>query len=310
MTAAKAGIGISKFISTGNEADRHFEDCLEYIAQGEDTHIIAAYIEGLKEGRRFFELAKETTVNKPIIALKAGATRGSTRAARSHTGALTGSDEIYTAAFRQAGVIRIEDEDELCDVAIALQHQPLPRGNRVGIFTLGGGIGVVTTEASEKEGLKIAPLEPATLDKLSAILPSRWSHGNPVDTAGMFNRPVDNAETVLTCLGILMEDGNVDCIISLASPVRGAFDPDASTDAEHIKAIRKENEKTLDTLSQLVKRYEKPLVICGASPSPMPDETNTWSLPIEAGIPVYQNPRRAAKVMRHLAWYWNYLNSL
>ena len=140
---------------------------------------------GLREGRRFFNLAREITRQKPIVAIKSGTTEASAKAARSHTGALAGSDAIYTAAFKQAGVIRVEDEEELCDTALALYRLPLPRGNRVGILTIGGGFGVVTAEDCEKEGLEITTLEPQTLKKMSAILPSRWVPGNPVDLVGI-----------------------------------------------------------------------------------------------------------------------------
>src|SRR4030042_1485970 len=163
--AAGRGIGLSKFVSTGNEADLRLEDYLEYLGQDKVTRIIAAYIEGLREGRRFYELAKEITRKKPIVVMKSGTTGASARAARSHTGALAGSDNVYTAAFKQAGVIRVEDEEELCDVALSLRDLPLPRGNRVAILTMGGGFGVVTAEVCEKEGLEIATLEPQKLKK-------------------------------------------------------------------------------------------------------------------------------------------------
>src|SRR3989304_2113777 len=117
----------------------HLEDYLTFLAQDEKTRIIAAYIEGLREGRRFYELAKEITKQKPIVVMKSGTTGASAKAAKSHTGALAGSDAVYAAAFKQAGVIRAEDEEELADIVLALCHLPLPRGNRVGILTMGGG---------------------------------------------------------------------------------------------------------------------------------------------------------------------------
>jgi acetyltransferase len=125
--AASRGIGLSKFIGTGNEADLHLEDYLEFLAHDQDTRIIAAYIEGLREGRRFFRLAKEITPTKPIVVIKTGTTGESGRAAKSHTGALAGSDAIYSAAFKQTGVIRAEDEEELSDVVMTFLNQPLHR---------------------------------------------------------------------------------------------------------------------------------------------------------------------------------------
>ena len=146
---AGRGVGLSKVVSTGNEADLHLEDYLEFLARDEHTGVIALYVEGLREGRRFFNLAKEITRKKPIVVMKSGTTDSSARAAKSHTGALAGSDAVYTAAFKQAGVIRAEDEEELADVVLALCNVPLPRGNRVGILTIGGGFGVVTAEVCE-----------------------------------------------------------------------------------------------------------------------------------------------------------------
>ncbi|MFC1953562.1 acetate--CoA ligase family protein [Chloroflexota bacterium] len=301
MTASRVGLGLSKFLSTGNEASQHLEDCLEYLAGDEETKIIAVYIEGLREGRRFFQLAKEITPRKPIIAIKAGGTEDSARAAMSHTGALTGSEPVYQAAFKQAGVLRVEDGEELCDLALALLHQPLPRGNRIGILTIGGGIGVVTTEAVGKEGLKIAGLQSTTLEKLNAILPPRWSHGNPVDTAGIFHRPPDQANIVLSCLGILMEDENIDCVLSLASPLISAFGFNDNPDAERMKVIQNTNKKNVKILGEYIQKKEKPLIFYDRTPpQSLEDETSISSLYLKEGIPVYYNVRRAARILRHL----------
>jgi acetyltransferase len=149
------GIGISKFVSTGNEADLHLVDYLEYLASDDETKIIGAYVEGIREGQRFFQLAKEITIRKPIVFIKTGGTEGALRAARSHTGALAGSDTVLAAVFKQTGVIKVDDDEELCDVVLSLLSQPLPRGNRVGILTIGGGFGVMAAEACDREGLEI-----------------------------------------------------------------------------------------------------------------------------------------------------------
>jgi acyl-CoA synthetase (NDP forming) len=304
--AATRGLGLSKFISTGNEADLRLEDYLEYLAHDEDTRVITAYIEGLREGRRFFQLAQEITVRKPIIAIKTGTTGESSRAARSHTGALAGSDAVYTAAFKQAGVIRADDEEELCDVASALISQPLPLGKGIGILTMGGGFGVVTAEACEKEGLRIASLEAQTVEKMNAILPPRWSHGNPVDLVGI--RSAAEATTVSSCLSLLMADKNVDAVISLLPPsvpppgLTGTFSP------EHLRAIQMENQKHLAFLNQQVKQYGKPLVLIRRFFSQPAGETNASSSTPQERIPEYSHPRRAARALRHLAWYRQYLD--
>ena len=306
--AASRGIGLSKFVSTGNEADLRLEDYLEFLAQDEDTRIIAVYIEGLREGRRFYELAREITREKPIVAMKSGTTEASAKAARSHTGTLAGSDAIYTAAFKQAGVIRAEDEEELCDMALALHNLPLPRGNRVAILTIGGGFGVVTAEDCEKEGLEITPLEPQTLKKMSAILPSRWTPGNPVDLVG--TRPVGGDNVGAACLQLLLEDKNVDGIISLLPPM--IFPPGpmaASLSQEQIRAIQKENDKNEEMLYRQLQKYNKPLVYIRRMNAYYAHEPNKPDAPPKLKIPEYAHPRRAARVLRYLASYRKYLES-
>jgi acyl-CoA synthetase (NDP forming) len=301
-----SGIGFSKFISTGNEADLHLEDYLEYLAQDENTEIITAYIEGLREGRRFFQLAKETTVSKPIIVIKAGGTKQSARAVRSHTATLAGSEVVYAAAFRQAGVIRVDDDDELCDVVTALLYQPLPRSNRIGILTIGGGLGVVAAEAGEKEGLEIAQLAPSTVGKLDACLPSRWSHGNPVDMAGtsMAEYPV-----IFSSLWALMEDENVDAILLQAPVGLGTERLSRMFNAAEIRAFRQAEESNLSLLSQQVRKYGKPVFMVKPAVE-FATDPEVASLFHREGIPVYPSPRRAARVLNHLAWYRRYLNAI
>ena len=301
-TGMASGIGFSKFISTGNEADLHLEDYLDYLAQDQDTRIITAYIEGLKEGRRFLQLAKETTTRKPMIVIKAGGTEASAKAARSHTGALAGSDVVYDAAFRQAGVIRVHDNDELCDVLVAFLNQPLPRNNRIGILAIGGGLGVVAAEACEQEGLKIAPLSSLTIEKLDNYLPSRWSRGNPVDTAGMI---AAKRHLLFASIFALIEDENVDAILLLLPMVfnserLSAFLGLKGKETNAFKEIQKEN---LIAIKERAKECGKPVFVV-----PLLRDEEASSFLLKEGIPAYHSPRRAARVLRHLAWYSHYLD--
>jgi acetyltransferase len=306
QTAASRGIGMSKVISTGNEADLHLEDYLTFLAQDEHTCVIAAYIEGLREGRRFYELAKEITRQKPMVVMKSGTTEAAAKAARSHTGALAGSDAVYTAAFKQAGVMRAEDEEELAGIVLALCHLPLPRGRRVGILTMGGGFGVVTAEVCEKEGLEIASLERQTLKKMESVLPPRWTPGNPVDLVG--TRPSDGENVSDICLRLLLEDNNVDCVISLLPPmvmVPGLM-PDLSR--AQILARQAENNRNQEKLYRQIKKHDKPLVYIRRMNiyyAQEPGKTDTQKVT----IPEYAHPRRAARVLRYLAEYRQYLES-
>jgi acyl-CoA synthetase (NDP forming) len=302
-TVTASGIGFSKFISTGNEADLHLEDYLEYLAQDQNTGVITAYMEGLREGRRFFQLAKRTTANKPIIVIKSGGTKASARAVKSHTGVLAGSDAVYDAAFRQAGVIRVHDNDELCDVLVALLNQPLPRNNRVGILAIGGGLGVMSAQACEQEGLKVEPLSSLTMEKLDSYLPSRWSRGNPVDTAGMI---AAKRHLLFAALIALMEDENVDAVLLLLPMV---------FNSERIKVFLNLNDQEAKSFQEVQKEHlrmvKKRATECGKPFFVVPlfrDEEATSFL-LSEGIPAYRSPRRAARVLRHLAWYSHYLKS-
>ncbi|GAG22113.1 unnamed protein product, partial [marine sediment metagenome] len=152
------GAAFSKYVSSGNEADLTVEDYLEFFAEDEETKVICAYIEGIKDGRRFFDLARHITKEKPFVVMKVGRTAEAARAVLSHTGSLAGSDAVHDAIFRQCGVIRVEEVDELLDIALALIRQPLPRGKKVGILTAGGGFGAVATDACRRYGLEVPAL--------------------------------------------------------------------------------------------------------------------------------------------------------
>jgi acyl-CoA synthetase (NDP forming) len=299
------GIGFSKFVSTGNEADLHLEDYLEYLAQDDKTKVITAYIEGLREGRRFLQVARETAVKKPIVVIKAGRTRESARAIRSHTATLAGSDAVYAAAFKQAGVIRVEDDDELCDVVTALLYQPLPRTSRVGILTIGGGLGVVAAEASEREGLEVARLTPSTIEKLNACLPPRWSHSNPVDMAGI---SLAENPTVFSALWALMEDKNVDAILLQAPVGLSTKRLSATFTREEIRAFRESERNNLDLLRQRIPKHGKPILMVKPAVE-FASDPEVFSLLRRERLPVYSTPRRAAKVLNHLAWYKRYLDT-
>jgi len=298
------GVGFNKFVCCGNEADIKLEDYLEHFAIDPKTKLIMLYIEGLRDARRFIEVAKEITKTKPIVAMKAGGTKNAARASKSHTGALAGSDDVYTAAFRQAGVIRVDDDQELCDVSISLLNQPLPQGNKTGILTMGGGLGVVTAEACEKEGLDIADLETSTIKKLDDLLPSRWSHGNPVDLVGS---NMANGPDIMSVLWILMEDKNIDVIISnawLGRNHRRFQDVKTKKSEENYGA----EEEKIREFSRQVKKYGKTLLMIG-SPPQQPADLDDFYRYHMGGFVVCLQPKQAARIMNSLIWYKRYLES-
>lgn len=314
----ESGAGFSKFVSVGNEVDLHFEDFLEYLAQDDDTRVITGYIEGLRKGRDFVRLASETTKKKPIVVVKVGRTGAGAKAAKSHTSAVAGSDLTYDAMFRQTGVIRVDEVEEIFDVASALLRQPLPRGNRVAILTGGGGFGCVTSDACERLGLDVAPLSPHTIERLNAVLPARWPHANPVDTvaAGWVTYP---------CVWPLLEDENLDALLiiggvgqmrmmmraatmMLSPALREQAKQIIESQQEFMKAQEKDELENLDRLFEYMDKYQKPVIIFGRTPMGM-DNSPVFKKLRDNRVSLYPSPERAAKVLAHLVQYSRYLNN-
>ena len=205
----KEGIGFSKFVSIGNMADVDFSEFMKYLADTEEDRAIALYIEGLKDGRKFMEVAKRVTKKKPVIVLKAGKSESGARAASSHTGSLAGSWRIYEAAFKQSGVIIADTIDDMLSMARAFT-QPLPKGKRVAIMTNAGGPGVLTADAIDKLGLKLADLEEETIEELRSFLPPMAALKNPVDMIASAR-----GEDYYRTAKALLQDKNVDMLISI-----------------------------------------------------------------------------------------------
>jgi len=182
--ARERRMGFSLFASLGNQADLNESDLLEAAAADAETRVIAAYMEGVADGRRFFETLRAAAAVKPVVVLKAGRSAEGARAVSSHTGALAGSDRAFEAAVRQAGAVRASSVEDLFDLARGLASQPLPRGRRLLVVTNGGGLGVIATDAAREAGLDVSPLDEATRGRLAAVLPPTASLGNPVDLVG------------------------------------------------------------------------------------------------------------------------------
>ncbi len=286
--AAMRGVGISKFVSLGNKADVDEADLLEYLVEDDDTRVITMYVEGVEQGRRFMDALKKTTPRKPVVALKSGRTMEGSRAISSHTGSLAGSDEIYNAVFKQTGVIRAQGMEDLFDAAMALAFQPPPPGNRVAILTVGGGSGVMATDACVSLGLSVPRLSSETQEKLRRILPSIASPQNPVDVTGSARD-----EHLLDPLEILMRSGEVDIIIWIPYfMVPGISEELAVTFAERVREVNRE--------------LETPVPVLGAATG----GTYTWKQAARAeekGIPMYLSVERAAKAAWALYRYGEWL---
>ncbi len=213
--ARTRGIGFSKVISMGNKVDIDEVELLEYLGNDEKTRIILMYIEELRDGKRFIEVAKKVSKNKPILALKAGMSPEGARAVSSHTGSLAGSPEVYKAVFKQAGVIAVETPGELFEYASLLASQPYPKGNRVGIVTNAGGPGIVATDACIEYGLKVEEISQRTKNKIKPFVSPNASLKNPVDLLAEAD-----AEKFEAAVKALYEDKNIDAIYFLMAPQR------------------------------------------------------------------------------------------
>ncbi|MBI2466621.1 MAG: CoA-binding protein, partial [Candidatus Rokubacteria bacterium] len=178
--AQERRLGFSLFASLGNQADLTEADVLAAVTEDPETRVVVAYVEGVADGRRFFETLRAAVPVKPVVVLKAGRSPEGARAVSSHTGALAGSDRAFDTAVRQAGAVRARSVEELFDLAHGLASQPLPRGRRLAIVTNGGGLGIVATDAAREAGLAVAPPDDAVRGRLRAVLPRTASMRNPV----------------------------------------------------------------------------------------------------------------------------------
>ena len=207
------GIGFSHFISLGDAADVDCGDVLDYLATEPRTRAILLYLESVTAARKFMSAARATARSKPVIALKAGRVAEGAKAAASHTGALAGADDVYDAAIRRAGMLRVATTLDLFDALETLKHAKPLGGNRLAIMTNGGGPGVMATDALIASKGNLAQLSDATIAGLSAMLPTTWSHGNPVDIIG--DAP---PERYVRALKMLLDAPEVDALLFIHAP--------------------------------------------------------------------------------------------
>lgn len=227
------GIGFHRYVSCGCAADIKIKDYIEYFGQDPKVKVIMTYIEGLSDGTGFLEVVSKVSKIKPVIVLKPGKTEAAAKAIRSHSGAMAGMDEIYDAAFKKMGALRVESPEEMLDVAIGYLTQPLPKGKNVAIITPGGSYGVLCAESCEEGGLNVVELPDTTIKELDKIFPPRWSRQNPVDPAG--DR---NFLAYLTAPANLLELPVVDSLIFMGL---GGFSLFGSVMQQDLKAEKEMN---------------------------------------------------------------------
>jgi len=221
-------VGFSAIVSTGSMLDVGWGDLIDYFGDDPSTGSILLYMESVGDARSFLSAAREVALRKPIIVIKAGRTPAASKAASSHTGALTGSDEVFDAALRRCGVLRVSSVSDLFYMAEVLSKQPRPRGPKLMILTNAGGPGVIATDRLLSVGGELAPLSDSTMQSLNALLPSHWSHGNPIDILGDAG-----PERYSKALEIAAKDPNSDGLLVILAP-QGMTDP--AHVAESLKA--------------------------------------------------------------------------
>eukprot|EP00708_Paratrimastix_pyriformis_P001702 GAFH01000314.1.p1 GENE.GAFH01000314.1~~GAFH01000314.1.p1 ORF type:complete len:909 (-),score=408.74 GAFH01000314.1:147-2516(-) len=212
--AVQYNVGFGQFVSVGSMMDVNWAEIIDYMAHSEIIKAILIYMETVGDARAFLSAAREVNPRKPIIVLKPGRTQAAAAAAVSHTGSLTGSDDMLDAAFKRAGVLRVDTIDELFQAAQTLSTQPLPKGPRMCIVTNAGGPGVMATDALIRYGGQLAKLSEKTMATLNSFLPPHWSHANPVDLIGSAT-----AETYAQALDTVLADEGVDAVQVIFVPV-------------------------------------------------------------------------------------------
>ena len=282
LSSKDGGLGFRQMVTTGNEIGVSTLDFIEYFIRDPQTEIIAGYVEGMKDAHRLIGVGdKALTAGKPILMWKVGNTEQGQRAAASHTANLGGAMALYRAAFRQKGIIQVDDIQDVVDYGRAFQCGRLPKGNRLAIITISGGAGILMTDEIVAGGMQLAQLAPATLEKLREFIPSFGSLLNPVDvTAAIFN----DLTLINRTLQAIIDDPGVDCIAMANASLQGDL---ADTIAGEIVAV--------------AKTTDKPLFLAWSARDVLAQEA--YARLDAARIPHYKSPVRCGKALAAVSWY-------
>ncbi len=283
--ALKERIGFSHFVSIGSMLDIDFGDMIDYLGNDSSAKSILLYIENLTNFRKFMSAARSVSRIKPIIVLKSGRSPAGARAAASHTGAMAGEDAVYDAAFKRAGIVRVDTIEELFDCAELMAKQPRPRGPRLAVLTNGGGPGVMATDTLARYGQEPAPLDPETLQAFDAFLPDFWSRGNPIDILGDAS-----AERFGRALTICFNSKNLDGVLVILAP-------QALTDPLSIA----------ETLAAAIQERRFPVFACWMGGKRIATAVDVLNA---AGIPTYDTPERAVRAFLYMVEYSRNLEML
>lgn len=271
-------VGFSAFASVGSMLDVGWGDLIDYLGNDPRTQSIVIYMETIGDARAFMSAAREVSLNKPIIVIKAGRSEEAAHAAASHTGALTGSDEVLDAAFRRTGVLRVNSIADIFYMSEVLSKQPRPKGPRLAILTNAGGPGVLAADGLIAAGGKLAKLSQESMDSLNALCPPHWSHGNPVDILGDAG-----PDRYSKALDIVMRDQNCDGVLVLTAP-QGLTEPT----------------QTAELLKPYARGLGKPILACFMGGAEIAAANEIMN---RAGIPTFQFPDTATRAFVYMYRY-------
>jgi acetate---CoA ligase (ADP-forming) len=274
---ANEGIGISKFISIGNKVDVNEIELINYLEKDLATRCIAIYIESVSDGPEFIKNAQRITKNKPIVCFKAGKTDKGSEAVASHTGSMAGSAQVYSSAFKQAGIIEAKTSDEIFDFSKVLANQPALKGKRIAIVTDGGGFGIVAADTAIECGLELPTLSTESLRSMKNFLPPYASVKNPIDITGDAT-----VERYQKTLDTVLKDKNVDGVVCIA-----------------LMQLPTLSDDIVDVIKDC-KIYGKPITLCSAGSEFIQERNRKLEM---YGIPVYSTPEKAVKAMNVLYEY-------
>ena len=224
-TVGRASL-LGKGLDLGNSCDIDVSEAMEYFAEDPQVKVIVLHIEGIRDGKRFREVAQRVVKKKPVIALKTGRSERSARAAQSHTGSLVGKDEVWDAVFKQCGIIRADNIDELGDLVRTFSYLPTMAGRGIGVVTASGGIGIMTLDACAKYNLEVVELSPEVKQRLTAMSPVWYKAGNPLDIwPAIMTSPRPFGETLKIVMTEVLRDPHVNAIVLFAGAWFQGFKP-------------------------------------------------------------------------------------
>ncbi len=283
--AQEMGVGFSYIVSTGNEVDLHSLELMEYMVEDEGTDLLVAYLEGIKDGDSFKRLARRgLEIGKPIVVLKVGRSDVGQKAASSHTASLTGSDSVFDAFFKQAGIIRVEDIQDITDIAGLFNNIPLPRGRGLGIVTTSGGAGILAADTAVEMGLDVPELDPNIREKIARVIPDYGSAMNPVDvTAQVINDP----KGFMIVLEAMMESSRIDALVVVITMIAGAA-----------------GERLARDIVEISQRAQKPIAICWTAGDRLMD--NCFAILRKGEVPYFKSPVRCVKALGALMNYGDF----